>query len=451
MLFCLALLAVVATATATADTMQLYTVSKNAQCMDGSPAAYYHRPSKNASSTLWLIFLQGGGACHDKQSCTARSKTALGSSSGYADSLDLQEPTFSSDPAVNPDFYNAHMVYVPYCSSDTHTGQNMEASADTWNFYFSGHSNLVAIVDDLRRSTAPAAWAAMQRMLLTGGSAGGVGTINNADWLTSVLPSSVIVKAAPIAGWFFPGNFPDQIAAGRAWEGPSLFPDFAAGVTTASANQSAFISELWQTHVSPDCTAAQKPGEEYKCFTAHVAYHYVKTPLFIMENNYDSNQLTAQGKLPQNQYTSEEGKKYIAYFGRGMRNSTSTLKPGDGIFLSSCLAHGAGLGVGGESAIQNVTSGTMLGDWFWGRPGHYVARDTCDAANGDLPCNPTCPGVPSGDCGKELEKDCPAASASTPAECDKCGQAHRADLEAAGCTTAIVQAACKDRSPAGDW
>ena len=38
-------------------------------------------------------------------------------------------------------------------------------------------------------------------MLLTGGSAGGVGTFLNVDWLAKALPQAV-VKGAPNAGWW---------------------------------------------------------------------------------------------------------------------------------------------------------------------------------------------------------------------------------------------------------
>lgn len=47
-------------------------------------------------------------------------------------------------------------------------------------------------------------------VLLSGGSAGGIGTFANADWLGSVLPPSVYYRAAPIGGWFFPGDSSDH-------------------------------------------------------------------------------------------------------------------------------------------------------------------------------------------------------------------------------------------------
>ena len=225
----------------------------------------------------------------------------------------------SADPSVNPDFADANFVYVPYCSSDTHRGTRTTADADTFGFYFSGHLNLIAIVEDVKTQHAKS-FAAMERMLLTGGSAGGGGTIYNADWLGSVLPSSVDFKAAPSGGWFEAGNYPDQVAAGRSCSGPSLFPDFVKGVASDRTNASAGIDALWKS-ILPDACVSTHPATPAQdvcesavgCGTAHVAYHYVKTPLFIMENMYDTNQISAQSGLKPYKYNTKEGQEFIKY------------------------------------------------------------------------------------------------------------------------------------------
>lgn len=430
----------------TADsTMSLFKVDAG-YCMDGSPAAYYWRASLR-NSTTWVISLEGGGACYDQKTCTGRSKGHLGSSKNYSATMEPKSGVLSADSGVNPDFADANMVYVPYCSSDTHRGTQNESSRSTWGFYFSGHLNLVAIVNDVK-SRHPALFSQMRSMLLTGGSAGGIGTIYNADWLSSVIPSTVTFKAAPLAGWFFAGNYPDQASAGHAWAPPSLYSDFTKGNPTDPTLRSSVVAALWKP-IQPDaCTTAQRPGEEYHCSTVHVAYHYVNTPMYIMENMYDTNQLEAQGGLPHTDINTEAGKAYIRYFGRGMRNSTALLKPGDGIFLASCLDHGGGLGVGGMTSIGGEFSGKVLGDWFFGRRMNagLTLRDTCDATHGELPCNPTCgdPG-PSQACQSELQSVCPSTTYPTPQKCGQCAKQHASRLRKAGCTVASVTRQCKAR------
>ena len=369
------------------STMDLFKVTAG-HCMDGSPAAYYFRASSNESTT-WVVSMEGGGACYTQPTCEARSRSDLGSSAKYGSTWSPTKPIDAilvGDPAYNPDFASANVVYVPYCSGDTHRGQQNTTSSKTWGFYFSGHLNFKAIVEDIKVKHA-SSFAKMERILLTGGSAGGIGTFYNADWLASVIPSSATLKAAPLAGWFFAGNYPDQVSQGRAWQPPSNYPDFSAGRATDRSNSTVQTQDLWLPLVPTKCAAAQRPGEESHCSTVHVAYPYIATPLYVMENMYDKDQIEQQGQMPNSATTTESGKAYLRYMGLGMRNSTHVLKKGDGIFLPSCFLHGGGLGVGGSTTIGGHQSGKVLGDWFHDRDVQdvLVLRDSCDAANDGLP------------------------------------------------------------------
>jgi hypothetical protein len=80
------------------------------KCLDGSSAGYYYRASNDATSKLWVVFLEGGGACFDEDSCAQRAKTDLGSSKGWADAAGPINYVLSSDPALNQYFHTANMV-----------------------------------------------------------------------------------------------------------------------------------------------------------------------------------------------------------------------------------------------------------------------------------------------------------------------------------------------------
>lgn len=55
----------------------------NARCLDNSVAGYYFKEASSPiNATKWHITLEGGGECVTQRSCTARSKTELGSSTG---------------------------------------------------------------------------------------------------------------------------------------------------------------------------------------------------------------------------------------------------------------------------------------------------------------------------------------------------------------------------------
>ena len=48
-------------------------------------------------------------------------------------------------------------------------------------------------------------------------------------------------------------------------------------------------------------------------------YPYIRAPLFVMENQYDTNQLHAQLLLPNEQVYSPRELGYIRYFGEAAR------------------------------------------------------------------------------------------------------------------------------------
>ena len=90
---------------------------------------------------------------------------------------------------------------------------------------------------------------------------------------------------------------------------------------------------------------------------------------------------------------------YAARYGALMRNSTiqisqNTAKPGDGIFLASCLDHvivQKSTTTLKASDDRQVGFEEVLADWFFGQ-GKFASHrlvDSCSSADG-LPCNPTC-------------------------------------------------------------
>jgi len=447
---------------APSDELTLFKLPKETlggRCNDGSPAAWYYGSPANESVTDWVIWLEGGGACSTAQKCSHR-KHVITSSDGLL-------PTFatgskakikphgkpsspskwilSDDPQGNPDFFHAHHVYVHYCSSDEFAGTRTTASAETFGLYFSGHLHLVNIFGELKKEY-PTVFGSASRVLFAGSSAGGIGTIHNIDWVRDFFPSSTVVKGAPLGGWFVPGDAPDQPNAAFP---PSQWPDWSMGKVTPWGVAGGEY-DVWSPYHNPGCAQAFPPNGS-SCISASAAYQYIKTPMYIMENNYDANQLASFG-FPSTTH-SEMAQNYMRYYGRAMRNSTAqvNLKPADGLFLSSCFDHTAGLGVGSDfhTRINGKDPGALLGEWFYDRlpASDRIVVDDC----GELPCNPTCtdwpgpaPGpAPAGGCTSELKKDCPKASFPTLKSCSQCAGKHEADLEKAKCTREIVETYCK--------
>eukprot|EP01084_Bolivina_argentea_P312472 540976_1 len=88
----------------------------------------------------------------------------------------------SNNPSINPDFYSGHHVYCGYCNGDAWSGQRTEPSndPDTWGLYFSGHLVFGNIIKHLSHNLG---LLDAEYVLLTGSSAGGLGTYGNADFL----------------------------------------------------------------------------------------------------------------------------------------------------------------------------------------------------------------------------------------------------------------------------
>ena len=94
-----------------------------------------------------------------------------------------------------------------------------------------------------------------QNVLLTGSSAGGMGTFGNVDWLCTELKDkathkNVTMKAAPVAGWFFAGNTTDQPDA------PMMPPnDFAHWTQHQNGGEghNDSINLLYNSYIVPAC------------------------------------------------------------------------------------------------------------------------------------------------------------------------------------------------------
>lgn len=87
---------------ATELTLHSFSTSRfpNAVCNDGSAAGFYLRESPSKSS-VWIVFLEGGGWCWDEKSCSDRSPSLTSSKSwpasdNYEGIMDAQDPLLAN-------------------------------------------------------------------------------------------------------------------------------------------------------------------------------------------------------------------------------------------------------------------------------------------------------------------------------------------------------------------
>lgn len=131
-------------------------------------------------SSRVLVYLEGGGACWSELTCYTLG-TAANFASGYGEqsfTADIGQITsdpggfFDRNAADNP-FKDYNYVFVPYCTGDTHVGDNVVKYGDKTAMHV-GFKNMDAYLKRLV-PTFPSA----ERVFLAGSSAGGFGAAFN--------------------------------------------------------------------------------------------------------------------------------------------------------------------------------------------------------------------------------------------------------------------------------
>ncbi len=134
------------------------------KCLDGSDYRMATRDSQIGSDKL-MIFLEGGGACHSGL-CAA----TLNASVGIPTPLALLDPALPVNPVMG---WNT--AYLPYCDGSLFSGDadnDYDGDGPNPTVYNRGLKNLSAALDVIQTN-----YPAPSKIILTGQSAGGFGTI----------------------------------------------------------------------------------------------------------------------------------------------------------------------------------------------------------------------------------------------------------------------------------
>jgi Pectinacetylesterase len=171
------------------------------KCRDGSGAGYYWR---RGSENKLLVYLNGGGACADPFFCNLNpvnvnqdlpTELLFGATGNLlvakADDRRQEAPNegiFKKD-ARNP-VQNWNMIYVPYCTGDIHAGsrENVTVPGVDKPQNFTGFTNLGLFL----KSFGPSFMSA-EKVLLTGSSAGGFGSLLNYDRFATYFTGSTVL------------------------------------------------------------------------------------------------------------------------------------------------------------------------------------------------------------------------------------------------------------------
>ncbi len=161
----------------------------DSRCGNGTPTGIGVNP--HAGATHLVIFLMGGGACVDANTCWIN-PTASNIASGYNGAsfkgeLVIHLPILERSTTASP-FHDANLVFVPYCTGDIHIGTGIAMytvnGTPTPTYHYGGH-NL-----DLFLASLAATYKGLDRVWLSGVSAGGFGSFMNQDFVVRAVPGA---------------------------------------------------------------------------------------------------------------------------------------------------------------------------------------------------------------------------------------------------------------------
>ncbi|WP_298776665.1 pectin acetylesterase-family hydrolase [uncultured Shewanella sp.] len=155
-------------------------------CGNGSEYKFYIRRVNDNHN--YLFYLEGGGACWDYESCSGQEGVrGARNPDGIPDNYIFNLNTALVSPFIFPPHYEDHpevqnwnLVYVPYCTGDIYAGDRVEVYDDPeginapLEWHHNGFANMRAINAWLRDNMQQPA-----RMMVTGCSAGGTGSLVN--------------------------------------------------------------------------------------------------------------------------------------------------------------------------------------------------------------------------------------------------------------------------------
>lgn len=269
-------------------------IDTGALCNDGTLPAFWVRPGSGSGMHHWVIWLQGGGMCIDKTSCSERAQSS--GSAPFVTSNGFQAESgnglLASSGSTNPILYNANTVLIHYCSSDYWSGDAAPAGGtqfsptDPGTWYFRGRRIALAAIASL--SELRQNFAGAKQILLGGDSAGGLGITVTTNDIAPLLPPAHDVRLVNDAGFALDiGQFSSKAPVPYIYHGyPNAFDTiFIDGM------------KLWQGRGDKPCDASAHTTQQHiNCYNSSYVLQnkYIAQPAFVAESQLDMAQLTDQ-------------------------------------------------------------------------------------------------------------------------------------------------------------
>jgi len=167
-------------------------------CTDGSAYKFFVRPGANSDL---LFYLQGGGACWSREHCDPNLEPTMSINTEGLDPGSFGG-IFDFENSENP-FKDYTVVFVPYCSGDSHLGARdtvygpVEEGGESLTVYHRGFANVGSALNwTYHNLPSPA------RIFVTGSSAGSIPSPYYADKLANHYGAAKIVQLGDASGGY---------------------------------------------------------------------------------------------------------------------------------------------------------------------------------------------------------------------------------------------------------
>ncbi|MCE9571636.1 MAG: pectinacetylesterase family protein [Deltaproteobacteria bacterium] len=205
----------------------------------GNNTQYKFFVNYSDKSDSLVVVLEPGGACWDYDSCAGKNGIrGAANPNGITDDHYAQAPFISPFLDRNNDdnpAKNWNMIYVPYCTGDVHTGNNVVTYKDETGgnpdleFHHAGHANMLKVTSWIDEQ-----FTHVPRLLVTGCSAGGAGAITNYYFLRKGIKNAHKGYLLDDSGPIFPSSGYSAMLHTKiraSWNLDSLQPEMPAGFT----------------------------------------------------------------------------------------------------------------------------------------------------------------------------------------------------------------------------
>lgn len=358
----------------------------DAKCLDGTQAGFYYEGSTNKK---WVIYLNGGGECDNKEACEAQMSSALGSSKYFKDTADSNGWYIASDDcSINPDFCAWNHVFNPYCTQDLHSGQVRTLDDANFHMHFSGHLVLDAILSELEK--LPNSIRDAEEIILSGASAGGIGVWMNLDYIAKRYPFAKVTGLGIASHYYYATYYNGSNAMG-----PGGMADFRREPMDDTMR-------LYNAYTNWDCKTQHLIENPAQCMFSNYSWPSVKSRMFMVQAQTDQVVLEGHDCFPRDHMEEPEEQAFMQQWHDNMTIALQPFFSDDppmvsqdnmekhqfGAFAAACYTHTT------FSHDKPIINGMNMYQAFHNfyyqekdtDPASFLVADDCG-----MMCNPTCP------------------------------------------------------------